>query len=205
MNFFSNPQYPYLKKWHKYIDFIAIALVIGFAILLHIPPYRYTPFWVDELWRANFVLNPNAYNSYIFQPSVYTGITSPLYLAINKLLATFSISPQVLRLSSLVPFAITPGIAYIIIRKLNGDVFSALLAAILFAINIEFYVHSLQFKPYSLEILIHLICVYFWINLLTKKTITNQDYLIFLGILTISLLTAMNIFFILPALGVTFF
>ena len=205
MNLFSNPQYPYLKRWCKQIDFIAVVLVIGFAILLHIPPYRYTPFWVDELWRANFVLNPDAYKLYISEPSVYTGITSPIYLAMNKLLAEFSISPQVLRLSSLIPSVLTPGIAYIIIRKLNGDFFSALLAAILFVLNIELYIHSLQFKPYSLEILIHLICIYFWINLLTKKTIAGRDYLIFSIVLTISLLTAMNVVFILPAFGVTLF
>jgi len=195
MNLFSNSQSPLIKKCHKYTDLIAITLVIGFAILLHIPPYRYTPFWVHELWRANFVLNPNAYNLYISEPSVYTGITSPLYLAMNKLLAAFNVSPQVLRLSSLIPSVLTPGIAYIIIRKLNGDFFSALLAAILFALNIELYIHSLQFKPYSLEIFIHLICVYFWINLITKKPIKVEDYLIFFGVLTLSLLTAMNIFF----------
>jgi hypothetical protein len=173
MNFFSNPQYPYLKKWYNYIDFIAIALLIGFSFLLHIPSYKHTPFWIDELWRANFVLNPNVYNLYISEPSVFTAITSPIYLVINKLLAAFSISPQVLRLSSLIPSILTPGVAYILVRKLNGDVFSALLAAILFTINIELYIHSLQFKPYSLEILVHLICLYFWSNLLTKKTITN--------------------------------
>jgi len=205
MNLFSTPQYLYLKKWGKYIDLIAITLVIGFALLLHIPSYRYTPFWVDELWRANFILNPNAFNLYISEPSVFTAITSPIYLVVNKLLAAFSISPQVLRLSSLVPSVLSPGIAYIIIRKLNGDVFSALLAAILFALNIEFYIHSLQFKSYSLEILIHLICIYFWINLLTKNTITGWDYIIFSIVLTISLLTAINVVFILPALGVTLF
>jgi hypothetical protein len=193
------------NKLNSYIDLIATLLVIGFTLLLHISSFKYTPFWVDELWRANLILNPNVINLYINYPDSFTGITPPLYLALNKFLATFEVSPQILRLSSIIPSVLTPGIAYLIIRKLNGDILSAILAGIFFTLNIELYTHSLQFKPYSLEIFTHLICVYFLIHLISKGNLKNQDYFIYSLVFILALLATMNIFFILPAIAITLF
>src|SRR5690348_14498336 len=69
-----------------------LAAVLGAALATRLPGFNSGPLWLDELWRANFVLSPD-WPSRLFDKSGYSAITTFGYAALNSGLNAAGPSP----------------------------------------------------------------------------------------------------------------
>lgn len=180
---------------------LVIVAAWAIALYLWLPGYNGRPLWVDELWRADLILQPDLYARYLFHPDLYTAITAPVYVLMNRSIALFFVSAESLRLSSLIPGLLSIAVAYRIATKAGGGVLLGLLAAGLIATDFEFAQYANQLKPYMLEVLIHLLCMLAWLNILGHEQRSPWHFAAFVAVVSFALFSAANVVFILPALG----
>lgn len=185
---------------------LATSLTLGLmlvAVLLRLPGHANRALWIDELWRVNLVLDPNLFERYVHQPSVYTAITAPLYAVIANLIAYFDMAPDTLRLLSFIPGILVTGLTVTMILKSEGSYILAMLVGLLFAVNVDFIGYSNGFKPYMFEVLVHACCFYCWFDLVRKSRTTRFDWLRMFVVLILAPLCAANIIIIIPAIFLT--
>jgi len=178
-------------------------LLATLAFFLRMPGYDGRVFWVDELWRANLILDDGIFARYFHSPDLYTAITPLFYLGFNKVLALLGTDPGVLRLSSLVPGIASVLLTFAIARRAGADVALACLAALLTAANSDFVRYSNEFKPYMFEVFVHLCCVYVWLGVVSHEAPSRARWALLFGVLTAATLCAANIVFLLPAVGIS--
>lgn len=185
---------------------LAIVVLFCVSLLLRLPGY-YTghPLWLDELWRAVLILDPAYWHDYFFVHSVGAAITSLGYALFIKCLALFGISPDILRLSSLIPGVLSALMAFFITRKAGGDVALALLAGLIFALNRYFIGYSNEMKPYAFEVLLHMAGLYAWLTLLLAPQPTVRTWLLYFSVLLFIVFSTTTVVFQLPAAGLTLF
>lgn len=187
-------------RWRE----VALALMlIVVAVLLRWPGFDGRMLWVDELWRANLILEPGGFARYWSGPDLAIAITAPLYMAINVLVGAVSSSPWCLRLSSLLPGLISVVLAFAIARRAGGGLVWACGAAALFAVNSHFILYSNEFKPYMFEVMVHLAVLYFWLILIGSGATKPWQWAALCGVLVVALLCAANAVFVLPAMAVS--
>lgn len=171
------------NSYKPYVNNVIFAILI-FAISTGIRMHYYDgkPFWLDEMWRANLILESNYINQYWPNPNSFASITSLPYLYINKFISIFSPTPHALRLSSLIPGIFVPVVAFFIIVRMTNSKILATTCALFFCINPNFIRYSNELKPFMLELLIHLLIFYFFI-IYTKKNDYKYSSLLLLFIL----------------------
>ncbi len=183
---------------------IVTLLVCALALVLRLPGADGRAFWIDELWRVNFVLDPDVFHRYWPKPDLYAAITSPLYVAINRLLAELgAISPHVLRLSSLLCGLLSVVLAACILRIVGASLLLCTGGALLFAVNADFIQYSNEFKPYMFEVLTHQLCLLAWLSLLMRDKPSPWQFTGFFLLLGLALTASPNVVFLLPALGLS--
>lgn len=185
---------------------LAIVVLFCTALFFRLPGYHAgQPLWLDELWRAVLILDPAYWHDYFFVHSVGVAITSLGYALLVKSLALFGISPDILRLSSLIPGVLSVLMAFFITRKAGGDVALALLAGLIFALNSYFIGYSNEMKPYAFEVLLHLAGLYAWLSLLLTPQPTVRTWLCYFLVLLVIVLSTTTAVFQLSAAGLTLF
>jgi len=177
-----------------------LFLLVAFGFSLRLPGFDGRALWVDELWRANLMLEKGSIFRYWDSPDLYTAITAPLYLLFNMLLGWVNPSPSGLRLSSLLPGLASIAVSFFIARKAGANLGWSIIAAALFAANSQFIHYSNEFKPYMFEVMVHLGCMYFWLELLTSNSSRLGQWVIFSVVLLIASFCTANIVFVLPAM-----
>lgn len=187
------------------LTWFAVTALFCAALLLRLPGYNGRPLWIDELWRANLILNPAFWHNYFFSHSVESAITSLGYACIIKVLALFQVSPDILRLSSLIPGVLAVMVAFLITRKAGGSVAVALAASIVFALNSNFINYSKEMKPYMFEVLVHMTALYAWLAVLQTQRPTMRTWLMYGLVLLLAVLSTVTAVFLLPASGLTLF
>ena len=187
-------------KW----SYAAVAgLVVALALVLRLPGYGGRALWLDELWRVNLMLDDNIFERYWHSPDVYTAITAPLYLILNKVIAFFGLAPEILRLSSLVPGLASVVMAFLLARKVGAGLLLASTAALLFAVNNDFVRYSNEYKPYMFEVFVHLCCTYVWLDLVLSEAPPRTKWLTFFGVFAVAVFCSPTVVFLLPAAGVS--
>ena len=187
----------------KKLEFFAICSVLLLGIMLRLPGADGRPFWVDELWRVSLILDPHVYEVYKNNPDVHTAITSPGYLFVVILASLFDSSPYFLRMTSFLPGVMCIYLAYKITTDSGASFLMGLAAALLQSANLYFIEYANQLKPYMLEAMIHLICLLYWVKIISDKNINNKQIYILMTVAIVAVLTAANIIFILPAIAAT--
>lgn len=183
---------------------VAIALALGgVALWLRLPGFDGRAFWIDELWRVNLFLVSDPVQTYLFHPTVQTAITSPLYLALNKAITQFSVAPQVLRLSSLAAGVGSAVLAFAAMRRANGGLILSTLIALVFAANPQFIRYSNELKPYIVEILVHLACLFCWLAVVLSKAPGRSDLARLFVVIGVAVVFAPNMVFVLPSYTIT--
>ena len=183
---------------------LAILVLVGLALWVRLPSFDGRSLWVDELWRANLILDRGYWRNYFFQPNDETAITAPIYYMFVRLFSAFTVSPSTLRLSSLVSGVAAPAIAFLAIQKTRANVGVALptLCGLTIALNSYFISYSTELKPYTFEICVHLICVCIWLTTITSR-ISFGRLALCLVALVLGVLSAANVIFLLPAFTIS--
>ena len=101
------------------------------------------------------------------------------------------------------PGLLSIAIIFLIALRAQAGLITAVMAALLFAVNGEFIEYSNQLKPYMFEVLIHLICVLAWLILVTAEHITIKKITIFFLTLIFAIFASANSVFLLPAITVS--
>ncbi len=180
-----------------------LLFVVAIGVVLRLPGYDSRAFWVDELWRINLILEKGALSRYWTSPNLYTAITAPLYLAVNGLLGWIDTSPWCLRLSSLLPSLVSIVLSFLIARKSGAGLGWSTAAAALFAVNVKFIHYSNEFKPYMFEVMVHLTCMYGWLDLVVSNSSRLRKWIIFSITLLLASFCSANIVFVLPAMALS--
>lgn len=184
---------------------LAVAALFCVALLFRLPNYGGRPLWIDELWRAVLVLDPAFWHDYFFSPTVETAITSLGYAFLVKSLGLFHVSPEILRLSSLIPGVLAVLVAFFLTRKAGGGVALALLAGLSFAANSYFISYSKEMKPYMFEVLVHMASLYAWLSVLQTPRPTTRTWLLYFLVLLFAVFSTTTAVFLLPASGLALF
>lgn len=187
----------------RWLTLVLVLLLVGVALLLRLPGFDGRALWVDELWRVNLILEPGSISQYWNAPGIYTAITAPFYMALNGFLGWISASPSFLRLSSLLPGLVSVVLAFVITRRAGGGLILACCAAVSFGTNSYFIQYSNEFKPYLFEVMIHLVCLYLWLGLITSESSESWHWVVLCVALVIASLCAANIVFVLPAMALS--
>lgn len=181
-----------------------IALALGcVALWLRLPAFDGRAFWIDELWRAALFLDSAPVQTYLFHPDSMTAITSPLYLALLKAITQFSVSTQALRLPSLVAGAGSAVLAFAAMRRANAGLIVSTLIALVFAANPQFIRYSNELKPYILEIVVHLACLFCWLGVVLSTSPGRSDLVRLFAVLGVAVAFASNMVFVLPSYAIT--
>ena len=181
---------------------IALALACV-ALWLRLPGFDGRAFWNDELWRVNLILASNPVQTYLFNPDAMTAITSPLYFALLKVIAQFSVSAYALRMTSLVAGVGSGVLAFAMMRRANAGLIVSTLIALVFAANPQFMRYSNELKPYILEILLHLACLFCWLGFVLSTSPGRADLIRLFAVLGLAVVFASNVVFVLPSYTIT--
>jgi hypothetical protein len=184
---------------------LAAVMLSCVALLVRLPGYGGRPLWIDELWRAVLILDPAFWHKYFFSPSVESAITSLGYAFFVKALGSFQISPDILRLSSMIPGVLTPLMAFFLTRRAGGGVALALLAGFAFALNGNFISYSREMKPYMFEVFVHMGALYAWFTVLQMAQPTTRTWLLYFLVLLLAVFSTTTVIFLLPGSGLTLF
>jgi hypothetical protein len=179
----------------------AFGLVISFALATRLLGFNTNPLWLDEAWRANLVLDPNWPATLLSRTSMST-ITSPIYALFNHLIGSIHASSGALRLTSFVPGVAAVALMIPVVARLTGSILLGVAAALGLALNPTLIQYSNEFKPYALELFMHLGLVY--LALRASQTICagiSLNPILFWMVLCVAplaTLVATNSVFILP-------
>jgi len=187
------------------LTWLVVAALFCAALLLRLPGYSGRPLWIDELWRAVLILDPGFWREYFFSPTVESAITSFGYAFFVKLLGAFRVSPDILRLSSLIPGVLAVLAAFFLTRRAGGGVALALAAGLVFALNSNFINYSREMKPYMFEVLVHMAALYALLAVLQAPRPTIRTWLLYFLVLLFAIFSTATAVFLLPASGLTLF
>jgi hypothetical protein len=174
------------------------------ALLARLPGFDGRPLFVDELWRALLILGPQFLQSYL-APTVESAITSPIYALMIKAAAAVTVSPDSLRMPSLLCGLLACGLTYALIRRAGGGLLLGLLAGLFFALNGNFIAYSNQMKPYMFEVCIHLVCVVAWLATVSAPRPAARDWALCFAALTLAVFSTPSSVFLLPAFALSLF
>lgn len=181
-----------------------ITLALGcVALWLRLPGFDGRAFWIDELWRVNLFLISDPVKTYLQHPDSQTGITSPIYLALNKAITQFSLSPRVMRLPSLLAGLGSVALAFAAMRRAGAGLIVSTLIALVFAANPQFMRYSNELKPYVVEILVHLACLFCWLGVVRLPSPGRSDLIRLFVVIAIAVVFASNVAFVLPSYVIT--
>lgn len=137
-----------------------LAISVALALVTRLPGFNSTPLWLDEAWRANLVLDPQ-WPAKLFESSGGSTITTFGYAALSSGLNSIAPSALLLRLTSLLPSILSVMLMMTIVWRMTCSRFLGIGAALAVALNLTFIWHAKEFKPYSLELFLHLslVCV----------------------------------------------
>ena len=186
------------------LSWLAALALTGMALLVRLPGFDGRPLFIDELWRALLILDPGFLASYL-APTVESALTSPIYALLIKAAAIFAISPDSLRLPSLLCGLLACALGFALTRKAGGSVALGFLAGLFFALNGNFITYSNQMKPYIFEVCIHLICVYAWLATIAAPRPGARDWVFCVVTLTLAIFSTPTSVFLLPAFGLSLF
>ncbi|MCP3932308.1 MAG: hypothetical protein GY705_24820 [Bacteroidetes bacterium] len=120
------------------------------------------------------------------------------YKIINKLLFQVGVSEPIIRLSSWLPSVLSLILVPFVAQKFFKAKTTIVLAVIFISTNPYIICHAKEFKPYSLELLCHLIVVYCCIVYCTNKKVVNL--IILWGMFLVLVSFSYNLVFVLPSI-----
>jgi len=192
---------PRPNDWPLAVSLAVGALLAVAALLIRLPGFDTVPLWLDEAWRANLVLDPEWMKTLLGKSAMAT-ITSPGYAFLNHTLGAVYASSGVLRLTSLLPGVAAAALAMPIVGRLTGSKLLGCGAALVLALNPTLIQYSNEFKPYALELCIHMILIYLALRAAQKiragEKLSRRFLWTVLCAGPIATLMSANIVFILP-------
>lgn len=159
------------KYWYNAL----LTFVVLLGIFLRLKGLLANPsMWHDESALAWNILNKSY--QHLFEPLRFLQMTPPLFLVFSKfLVGLFHASNKIGMcdlILRLIPFScgvLSIGVFYLICRELFNTKKVVLIALILFCVNKILIDYSFEFKPYSVDVLVSLLLVLFFIKLNLSK------------------------------------
>ena len=180
------------------IYYTLLFLFIGTGIYARLFEYSSAPLWFDEAARAILMCNPME----LFKEDVaLNGTCSVGYILLNSVIAVIYNTDYTLRLTSLIPSIISIILVYGIAVQLTDNKIIHLLAVFSVSLNPLFIFYAKELKPYSLELMLHLVNIFLLLLYLKDKSFRNLAILI--GCAYFTLYFATNIIFLYPAMFLT--
>lgn len=177
---------------------IAIILVpAAIAALTRLLGYNSTGLWLDEAWRANFILDP-AWFINQFDGSSFATITSFVYAVIVRVLNFAYASSWLLRLTSLLPGIAAVVLLVPVVSRLTRSSALGLAAGLAAALNVTLIQYSKELKPYALELFMHVAMIYAALRYMDQPAPGKALRWVVLAAAPIASLTAANSVFIIP-------
>ncbi|MCL5884583.1 MAG: hypothetical protein M1377_04435 [Deltaproteobacteria bacterium] len=171
--------------------------LILIASILRWMSYVNIPLWLDEAWRANYILGASRLQD-LFVPAPVA--TLPGYVAWVRFFSFFHVNEVTLRLSSLLPGALVPislfGASFLVTR--NFIVSTA--AGFLGVFNSLLVAYSHELKPYSPEAFLHScywVVLFYWLQ---NEEHVGKFCLFFTFVVAMLLMTPTTVFLLPSAL-----
>lgn len=170
----------------RYGYYIILSLIFIFGFLLRLKWLIANPsFWDDECSLAWNVIHKN-YGDF-FSVLNFTQVAPPFFMIYSKFLTKlFGVSDLVLRLAPFTFGILSIVLFYLVTVKIFQNKITILASNFLFTINQTLVNYSSEFKQYSCDVFFTLLCLYLFINLLTKKH-TLKTYIIYSLIFAVSI------------------
>lgn len=143
-------------------------------------------FWADEAWWASRLISEN----------IYISIRPIGFVATSELLLNFSRSEEILRLPSFLSGVLSLWIIFLCCKKLSFHKNITLFIIGICAINPLLVTFSKEFKPYSIEILIHSLLILWSLSWKQGTPITRKE----ISFIILSILFSYSSIFVLPIL-----
>ncbi|MDX2054531.1 MAG: glycosyltransferase family 39 protein [Polyangiaceae bacterium] len=167
------------------------VLIFAFGFWLRGSLYLSAPtLWLDETSWAERLLNEPLQSLYV-RPLGF------MWLSL-KVVNTLGYSELSLRLLPFLASCLTLPIFWLILRELIRSTWVQLVGLLLAAIHPWFIDYGVEFKPYAVELLNHLVCVWFCLRELRRASSLLQLSLIF-AFASAAFLLGYNIVFLYPA------
>jgi hypothetical protein len=177
------------------IYYILLLLFVSTGIYVRLLDYSSKPLWYDEAWRAILMCNPVE----LFKDhSFFTGSCSVGYILLNSVIAVIYNTDYTLRLTSLIPSIISVILVYVIALQLTDNKIIHLIAVFSVSLNPALVFFAKELKPYSLELMLHLVNILLLLLYLKDKSFHNLAILI--GCAYFTLYFATNIIFLYPVI-----
>jgi hypothetical protein len=167
---------PFSEKKHNKIFTISffIILLTGWGLRC----YQYLigrSLWEDE---AHLALNFMSRNyAQLLQPLDYVQAAPPLFLLTVKLCTTiFSYGPKALHLLPFLTSMLSLPLYYFLAKRLTGSRLSALIAFLLFSVNIALIYFSSELKTYGIDVAMYLTLV--WLAVSPSATLAKHRNLL---------------------------
>lgn len=171
------------------------ALIILFGLWLRGGLYfAAPPLWLDETYWAERMLTEPLQSLYV-RPVGFMW-------ASLKIVNVMGYSELSLRLLPFLASCLTLPVFWLILRELITSTWVRLVGLMLCAIHPWFIDYGVEFKPYAVELFLHLLCVWFCLRELRKESSLLQLSLIF-AVATAAFLLGYNIIFLYPAFFLT--
>lgn len=164
-----------IKKINFYHLILSLIILLGF--LIRLKGFLNNPsFWHDECalgWNIKF----KSWIGY-FGLLRFAQMASPFFMILTKLVVkVFGFSDLTLRIIPFLSGCLSIIAFYFLSKNLFKTKLAILTAVFLFSINSVLIDFSFQFKPYSLDVLITILCILFFIKVDFEKLNLKQTFL----------------------------
>ncbi|HPY88947.1 MAG TPA: glycosyltransferase family 39 protein, partial [Spirochaetota bacterium] len=182
---------------HSYRIFFLLIIILGVYLRLYTGPG--VDLWFDEAYRAVGYVE----NGFTHWATVIDKIRPIGYTFLTYIIQKIHNTDFMLRLPSLIASILTIFVVWGISNRIFGDPdkpvksqIAILLSVFLVSFNPTLIGFSKEFKPYALELFLHLLLIYLLLLYLQNNTYRNLLFLLFSSF--ISIFFAYNIIFALP-------
>ena len=135
-------------------------------------------FWLDEIWRARIIVEPNFFYRIFISPTLYEAINPIGYLIVTKFFSVISLNVDFMRLTSLIPGILSPLIIYRILINNKANKNISFIAGLIVVLNSTLIDYSLELKPYMLELFVHTCYIYYILKILGSENFKYRNFVI---------------------------
>ncbi len=189
------------KKVWLYNTAVIIILITG--AVLRMKFYLFAePLWHDE---CSLALNLGVPFDLFFHPLKYLQMAPPLFMVLSNLLANiFGFNQYVLRFIPFLAGVLSVPAFYFLSKEIFKNKTSIIAANLLFALNYPLICYCAEFKQYSSEVLVSILCLFF-LSKFNIKEVSFKTLVLYSFILAAALMFAFPAAFIIAAYVVLMF
>ena len=164
-----------MKKERCFIFFAIFVMIIGFIIRIKLF-LSGRALWHDECSLAINILNKNPFQ--YLTPLEHGQSAPPIFMELTKIITyIFKTNEYSLRCIPLLSSLASIPIFFFIALKIFKNKYTQIISTFLFAINYQLIYYSQEFKQYSSDVLITLLCIYLLADIDLKKLSLKKSFI----------------------------